>query len=114
MISNETLYHKDPATGKPQMISLGWMDDSMTPNGPTEEDPNYIADTGFTPDEMAAQVSAYRETIGQFNSATWAAGGFTCAFNAHHAAPARCARTCDPDDPITQPCARPTTLNQQG
>jgi hypothetical protein len=34
-------------------------------------------------------------------------------FNAHHAAPARCARNCDPNDPKTQPYARPTTLNQQ-
>lgn len=25
MISNETLYHKNPVTGEPQMISLGWM-----------------------------------------------------------------------------------------
>ena len=25
MISNETVYHKDPVTGKPQLISLGWM-----------------------------------------------------------------------------------------
>ncbi len=27
MISNETLFHKNPVTGKPQMITLGWMDD---------------------------------------------------------------------------------------
>ena len=58
MISNETLYHKNPVTGEPQMISLGWMDDSMTMNGPTEEDSNYIADTGFTTAEMQAQVDA--------------------------------------------------------
>ena len=25
MISNETLHHKNPVTGEPQMISLGWM-----------------------------------------------------------------------------------------
>ena len=25
MISEETLYHKNPVTGEPQMISLGWM-----------------------------------------------------------------------------------------
>jgi hypothetical protein len=35
-----------------------------------------------------------------------------CAFNAHNAAPARCARNCDPNDPKTQPYARPTTLKQ--
>lgn len=77
MISNETLYHKNPITGEPQMISLGWMDDSMTLNGPTEEDPNYIADTGFTPAQMQDQVAAYRTTIAQFDVAVKAAGGFT-------------------------------------
>lgn len=40
MVTNETLYHKDPATGKPQVIGLGWLDDSMTSHGPTEEDRN--------------------------------------------------------------------------
>ena len=29
MISNETLFHKNPVTGEPQMISLGWMDVSF-------------------------------------------------------------------------------------
>ena len=58
MISNETLLHKNPATGEPQIISLGWMDDSMQPTGPTEEDSNYIADCGFSPEEMADQVGA--------------------------------------------------------
>jgi hypothetical protein len=77
MISNETIYHKDPVTGEPQMISLGWMDDSMTPNGPTEEDSNYIADTGFSPSEMQDQVDAYRTTISQFDSAVYDAGAFT-------------------------------------
>ena len=43
MISNETLLHKDPKTGIPQVIGLGWLDDSMTPNGPTEEDKNVSA-----------------------------------------------------------------------
>ena len=38
---------------------------------------------------------------------------FRCTFNAHNAAPARCARNCDPNDPNTQSYARPTTLNQQ-
>ena len=35
------------------------------------------------------------------------------AFDAHRAAPARCARDCDPSDPNCQPYARPTTLNHQ-
>ncbi len=38
MISNETLLHKDPTTGAPQVIGLGWLDDSMQLSGPTEED----------------------------------------------------------------------------
>lgn len=77
MISNETLTHKNPITGEPAMISLGWMDDSMTMNGPTEEDPNYISDTGFSTQQMQDQVDAYRTTITQFNEAVYAAGGFT-------------------------------------
>jgi arylsulfatase A-like enzyme len=35
------------------------------------------------------------------------------SFNAHNAAPARCARNCDPNEPKNQPYARSTTLNQQ-
>ena len=49
----------------------------MTNNGPTEEDPNYIADTGFSAAEMQDQVDAYRGTIAQFNEAVHDAGGFT-------------------------------------
>jgi hypothetical protein len=37
----------------------------------------------------------------------------SCAFNAHKAAPARCARSCDPSDPNNQPYARLSTLIQQ-
>ena len=29
MITNETLLHKNPQTGKPQVIGLGWLDDSI-------------------------------------------------------------------------------------
>ena len=63
MVTAETLLHRNPVTGEPQPIGLGWLDDSMTPNGPTEEDPNYIADTGASPDDMAAQVAAYRTSM---------------------------------------------------
>ena len=49
----------------------------MTMNGPTEEDPNYIADTGFSTAEMQAQVDAYHETITAFNEAVWNAHAFT-------------------------------------
>ena len=50
----------------------------MTINGPTEEDSNYIADTGASPADMQAQVDAYRATITQFNNAVWQNKGFTC------------------------------------
>ncbi len=43
MITNWTLLHKDPETGEPQPIGLGWLDDAMTPTGPTESDTNYGA-----------------------------------------------------------------------
>ena len=49
----------------------------MTLNGPTEEDPNYIADTGFSPAEMSDQVEAYQETMRLFNQAVASNGGFT-------------------------------------
>jgi len=63
MVTNETLYHKNPETGKPQVIGLGWLDDSMRKNGPTEEDRNYIADTGASPQEMQEQVAAYEASM---------------------------------------------------
>ena len=76
MVTNETLYHKDPVTGRPQVIGLGWLDDSMTPHGPTEEDPNYIADTGATPEDMAAQVAAYQESMLELKKKVIPMGGF--------------------------------------
>lgn len=63
MITNETLLHKNPQTGKPQVIGLGWLDDSMTPHGPTEEDRNYMADTGADDADMKTQVAAYKATM---------------------------------------------------
>eukprot|EP00040_Diaphanoeca_grandis_P027318 m.155154 g.155154 ORF g.155154 m.155154 type:complete len:642 (-) comp30927_c0_seq1:241-2166(-) len=76
MITNETLFHKNPVTGEPQVIGLGWLDDSMTPNGPTEEDKNYIADTGASPEDMAAQVAAYRESVLALKEKVIPMGGF--------------------------------------
>jgi hypothetical protein len=76
MISDETLFHKDPVTGQAQPIGLGWLDDSMTPNGPTEEDPNYIADTGASPSDMAAQVASYRESMNLLIETVIPMGGF--------------------------------------
>ena len=45
MISNQTLLHRNPKTGDHQPIGLGWLDDAMTLNGPTESDTNYVVDT---------------------------------------------------------------------
>jgi hypothetical protein len=50
--------HRNPVTGEPNPINLGWLDDSMTLNGPTEEDSHYIADTGASPQSMIDQVAA--------------------------------------------------------
>merc|ERR1712190_526912 len=76
MVTNETLYHKNPVTGKPQQIGLGWLDDSMTMNGPTEEDSHYIADTGASSDDMKAQVAAYQESMAELQKKVVPMGGF--------------------------------------
>jgi hypothetical protein len=76
MISNETLLHTNPVTGDPQPIGLGWLDDSMTMNGPTEEDSNYIADTGASTADMQAQVDAYRQSIQELIGTVIPMGGF--------------------------------------
>jgi len=76
MVTNETLFHTDPLTGAPQPIGLGWLDDSMTPNGPTEEDPSYISDTGASPTDMASQVAAYQESMQALIERVIPLGGF--------------------------------------
>lgn len=68
-------YHKNPATGEPQPIGLGWLDDSMTLGGPTEEDKNYIADTGADTEEIAEQVAAYQESVYQLKKKVVPMGG---------------------------------------
>jgi hypothetical protein len=75
MLSNETLYHTDPKTGAKQVIGLGWIDDAMSPSGPTEEDRNYIADTGATAADMEAQVAAYEESMRQLVQKVLPMGG---------------------------------------
>ena len=45
------------------MIGLGWLDDSMTPHGPTEEDRNYMADTSADAADMKTQVAAYKTSM---------------------------------------------------
>jgi hypothetical protein len=76
MVTNETILHKDPKTDKPQMIGLGWLDDSMGPSGPSEEDKNYIADTGADSQEMQEQVAAYRASIQALKDKVLPMGGF--------------------------------------
>lgn len=76
MITGETLNHTDPVSGAPAPIGLGWLDDSMTMSGPTEEDGNYIADTGASQQDMADQVAAYQESMAALVRATIANGGY--------------------------------------
>ena len=76
MITDETLFHKNPATGKPQPINLGWLDDSMRMDGPTEEDKNFIADTGFSTSEMQELVDAYQASIQALIAKLIPLGGF--------------------------------------
>lgn len=70
MLSSETLGHK------PQPISLGWLDDSMSVRGPSEENPNFIADTGSTPQDMQDHVAAYTANMARLTDAVVGAGGF--------------------------------------
>ena len=76
MISNETLFHKNPSTGKPQVIGLGWLDDNMSPRGPSEEDKHYIADTGASEASMMSQTEAYRISMYELTKKVLPLGGF--------------------------------------
>ena len=76
MISNETLFHKNPSTGKPQVIGLGWLDDNMSPRGPSEEDKHYIADTGASEASMMSQTEAYRTSMYELTKKVLPLGGF--------------------------------------
>lgn len=76
MITSETLLHKNPQTGEPQPIGLGWLDDAMRSNGPTEEDQNYIADTGASNEDMQAQVVAYQESMLELKKKAIPMGGY--------------------------------------
>ena len=70
MISNETLKHK------PHALSLGYLDDSMTLHGPTEEDSHFIADTGSTPAQMQEHVDAYNANMRRLELELVEQGGF--------------------------------------
>lgn len=76
MISNETLLHKDPVTGKPQPIGLGWLDDSMTERGPTEEDNHYVADTNASEADMQSLVGAYKASMQALTNKVLPMGGY--------------------------------------
>eukprot|EP00039_Didymoeca_costata_P011009 m.150873 g.150873 ORF g.150873 m.150873 type:complete len:528 (-) comp15030_c0_seq17:134-1717(-) len=71
MISNQTLLH-DP------MINLGWMDDGMSVNGMSEGDPppDWIEDTGSTPEEVQDHQDSFRENVARLQEAVVAHGGF--------------------------------------
>jgi hypothetical protein len=48
----------------------------MTPNGPTEEDKNYIVDTGASTEDMQVFVAAYQESMQQLIKTVIPMGGF--------------------------------------
>ena len=70
MISNETLLHQ------PIQIGLGWLDDSMRMNGPTEEDTHFVEDTGNTITTMAEHVAAYTTSMARLRERAVGLGGF--------------------------------------
>ena len=76
MISNETLQHRDPNTGRPQIINLGWLDDKMGMGGPSEEDHHFVADTGLSHEEMASLVAAYKASMQALTRKVVPMGGF--------------------------------------
>ena len=55
---------------------LGWLDDSMGTNGPSEEDKNFVADTGASTEDMAEQVAAYQESMLELKQKVVPIGGF--------------------------------------
>ena len=69
MISNETLLHK-PA------ISLGYLDDTMSVHGPSEEDRHFINDTGSTAAEMQEHADAYATNMLRLERQLVKTGGF--------------------------------------
>ncbi len=76
MISEETLLHRDPKTGRPQMIGLGWLDDAMTLQGPTEEDRNFQQDAGLSNETMQELVDAYRNSMEALKAKVLPMGGY--------------------------------------
>jgi hypothetical protein len=73
--------------------------------------PWYNSNTHHTNDGQLMRVTI-ESLLDAAHVAVVFAGHVHGAFNAHNAAPARYARNCDPNNPKTQPYARPTTLIQ--
>ena len=82
MVTNETLLHKNPVTGEPQPINLGWLDDSMGSTGPSEEDKRYMLDTCGSNSSLAcvadqeSQVAAYKASMQALQDKVVPMGGF--------------------------------------
>lgn len=70
IINNATILHQ------PHAIGVGWLDDAMTPSGPTELDPNFLADTGLTTESAAAAAVAWNKTMTRMFNKLVAMGGF--------------------------------------
>ena len=70
MVNNQTLNHS------PLPIGLGWLDDTMLLAGPTEENHNFVADTGSTPKDMQEHARAYERNMYRLSQAVVPVGGF--------------------------------------
>jgi hypothetical protein len=70
MISDHTLEHV------PQAISLGYLDDWMRPNGPTEMEGHFIENIGSTAVDMSAHVEAYLANMRRLEQELVKDGGF--------------------------------------
>jgi hypothetical protein len=70
IINHATILHQ------PRAIGVGWLDDMMTLDGPTELDPNFLNDTGLTPAETASSVVAFNKTMTRMFDKLVEMGGF--------------------------------------
>merc|ERR1711939_1135351 len=59
------------------MISLGVLDDEMTPGGPTEADPSFVNHTGFSKQEMLDMTAAFQNAQDKLLDKVIAMGGFS-------------------------------------
>jgi hypothetical protein len=96
MISNQTLLHTNPKTGDPQPIGLGWLDDAMTPTGPTESDTNYVDDTlgNRTNQSVRARYALHESDLTDCLWTAGAAATILCTHSTLDATPRFCACAC--------------------